>query len=84
MYMYVCSMYIVLHENKTDGMYCTLPPAGDGSAVCWRVGEPACGQVTRLTGPELDSVTSVRQAGGLVYTSCRDGCVRVYSCTHID
>ena len=50
----------------------------DGSCVVWSVRDPAHG-VTKLTGPEQDNITSVRRVGGSVYTSCRDGNVRVYS-----
>ena len=51
--------------------------------MVWNVQDPTCG-VTKLTGPEVDMVTSVRRAGSSVYTGCRDGSVRVYSTGDID
>ena len=35
--------------------------------------------ISKLTGPELDRITSVSKAVGCVYTTNRDGNVRVYN-----
>jgi len=56
---------------------------GDGGCVVWNIQDPMCG-VIKLTGPELDMVTSVRRAGRNIYTGCRDGSVRVYSIGDMD
>ena len=77
---------MVPHTQHSIKRYCTVNemrvPAyfltADGSCVVWSVQDPTRG-VTKLTGPELDEITSVRRVGGSVYTSCRDGNVRVYS-----
>ena len=45
--------------------------------------DPMCG-VIKLTGPELDMVTSVRRAGRNTYTGCGDGSVRAYSIGDMD
>ena len=36
-------------------------------------------RVSMLTGSELDRITSLTKSVGSVYTTCRDGCVRIYS-----
>ena len=68
-------------------VFCFFCCAGDGSCVVWRgasyvPASPAGGhsgaELTKLTGPETDPITSIRKSCGHVYTSCRDGTVRVY------
>jgi len=56
---------------------------GDGSCRVWRCDQPDQLEFTGLTGPEFDPITSIRAAGGKLYTTCRDGLARVYSCTDI-
>ena len=70
--------YRMILHCKWDAIVLVYFLTADGSCVVWSVQDPAHG-VTKLTGPELDEITSVRRVGGSVYTSCRDGNVRVYS-----
>jgi WD40 repeat protein len=54
----------------------------DGTAIIWRL-DSLFEPVSKLTGPDIDHVTSVCLRGDKIYTSCRDGCVRVYSANHL-
>ena len=51
---------------------------GDGSCLVWNIQDPL-DRVSKLTGPELDGITSLRKVGGKIYSSCKDGGVRVYN-----
>ncbi len=51
--------------------------AGDGNCVAWDLDESHM-TVTKLTGPDVDPITSIRASVGKLFTTCRDGCVRVY------
>ena len=55
-----------------------LSPA-DGSCFIWDILEPNATAVVKLTGPQDDRVTAVCNHGNNVWTSCRDGCVRMYA-----
>ncbi len=57
---------------------CSPVSTGDGSCTVWSPSDPAS-RLWRLTGPELDGVTATQAIGGKIYTSSRDGRVRVYS-----
>ena len=57
-------------------------PAADGSVILWQMDglhSPVC----KLTGPDIDHMTGIRIRGDKIYTSCRDGSVRIYSTEHI-
>lgn len=51
---------------------------GDGMCTCWNL-QHFSNSVVRLTGPDIDHITAVRNAADNVYCSCRDGNVRRYS-----
>ena len=51
----------------------------DGSCIVWSIDVTHQRRVSMLTGSELDRITSLTKSVGSVYTTCRDGCVRVYS-----
>jgi len=50
----------------------------DGSCTVWRV-DNITAPVSKLTGPDVDHITNIQVSGNKIYTSCRDGCVRIYS-----
>ena len=57
-------------------LYLTWSFLGDGSVVC--INETLT-MSYELTGPDCDAVYRVVHAGNDVFTSCRDGKIRVYS-----
>ena len=60
---------------------------GDGSCIVWNNGSLTDSldslEVSKLTGPESDPVTSAKMSSGYIYTSCRDGSIRVYNVADI-
>ena len=63
----------------TDFIICLL--AADGTCIVWSTDVSSKRSISKLTGPELDRITSVSTSLGNVYTTSRDGNVRVYSAT---
>ncbi len=59
--------------------------SGDGNCIVWDITEGTImdNEVTKLTGPNSDPISSIKRSGGNICTSCRDGCVRVYSIADI-
>lgn len=55
----------------------------DGTCVVWGTDVTHERSVSKLTGTELDRITSVTKAVGSLYTTCKDGNVRMYSMTDI-
>ena len=51
----------------------------DGTCLVWNAEVINHRNVAKLTGPELDRITSVSKAVGYVYTTSRDGNVRMYN-----
>jgi proteasomal ATPase-associated factor 1 len=54
----------------------------DGSVLVWRC-DNLFTPVSKLTGPDIDHVTNICLRGDKIYTSCRDGFIRIYSTEHI-
>lgn len=77
-----CQQAVDLLQHVSYRPYFSLCPSADGTAILWRLDEPFA-PVSKLTGPDIDRVTSIRIHGNNIYTSCRDGCVRVYSTNDI-
>lgn len=76
-------VYCLFSNRCTTKQLLTLSPSSaDGATILWRLDEPFA-PVSKLTGPDIDHVTSIRIHGDTVYTSCRDGCIRVYSTSDI-
>ncbi len=55
---------------------------GDGSCVVWGM-DDAQVALTKLTDPNVDPITSIRVCAGQIFTTCRDGCIRVYDCADV-
>lgn len=57
----------------------------NGSCIMWNSGDLASNkcslEVVNLTGPQVDPITSISKYADSIYTSCRDGCIRMYSVT---
>ena len=80
-------MYMHVHVYVVKLVKYSPPPPSspaDGSCFIWKTDDCSTQKsVTKLTGPELDTVSCVKNVMNDIYTSCRDGCVRVYSCIDV-
>lgn len=64
-------------------MYIPHLITADGTCVVWGTGVTHQRSVSKLTGTELYQITSVTKAVGSLYTTCKDGNVRMYSLTDV-
>jgi hypothetical protein len=72
---YTAMFMYLLHHARFLSVAC----AADGTCLVWNTEVTKQRCVAKLTGPELDRITSVSKAVGCVYTTNRDGNVRMYN-----
>jgi WD40 repeat protein len=64
--------------QMAESRKCIMATA-DGSCFVWDTQLPDVSTLVKLTGPQSDRVTAVRSHMGSIWTTCRDGVVRLYS-----
>ena len=67
-----------VHVHAHTHTHTHTPSTADGTTIVWRL-DNLFAPISKLTGPDIEHVTSTCHRGDKIYTSCRDGCVRVYA-----